>query len=51
MPHGLNGAKLFDLSNLDEAIEHAARLNTSAHRNVYISAATMVVPPPGTQLP
>lgn len=37
-PHQLNAAALFDLADLSEAIDHAARVNAMQSCNVYVSA-------------
>lgn len=37
-PHALNRARLFDLSEIDEAVDFAVELNSVQNRNVYTSA-------------
>lgn len=37
-PHALNAARLFDLADLDEAVELAAQINATPNCNVYLSA-------------
>lgn len=37
-PHPLNQAELFDVGDLDAVVEHAARMNLTPNRNVYVSA-------------
>lgn len=38
VPHGLNGARMFDVADLTALVEHAARMNMATNRNVYVSA-------------
>lgn len=46
-PHPLNGAKLFDLGDLDALIDQAARYNSAINRNVYVSAGLRRPDAPG----